>query len=159
MGTHWKKNFDYKFLGSYELEDGKEKTLTIARTGREDVMSTNGTKQNCFVAYFKESKKPMVLNKTNCKSIESIYGPTIEDWVNKRITIVSRRVSAFGTEVDALRIKKTKPKDQNVDYSTHESKLLQCKTVDELKVVYLSFDKPVQSHLAALKDKIKDKLK
>ena len=103
--THWKQNFDYKFTGAYELQPGEMKTLTIKNTGHAEVMNQQGKKETCFVAYFEgNNQKPMVLNKTNCKTIGKLYGDMIEDWTGKQITIKSEKVKAFGELVDALRI-------------------------------------------------------
>ena len=115
---HWKQNFDYKYTGAYELQPGEEKVVTIKKTCKEEVNSTDGKKSLCLVAYFEESSKPMVLNKTNCKTIEKLYSPFIEKWVGKQITVFAAKVKAFGDTVDALRIRPTVPvKKQTVDLS------------------------------------------
>lgn len=113
--THWKKQFNYDYLGSYSLADGKEVVLTMAATKKELVTGGDGKKQECFICYFKEKAdwiKPMILNRTNCKTIEKMYGtPYIEDWAGKQITIyIQSGIKAFGDVVDALRIRKEKPK-------------------------------------------------
>jgi len=106
MKTHWKKQFNYDYLGSYSVDEGKEMTLTIQKTTKEMVANTGGKKEECFVCYFDEVNKPMILNRTNCRAIESLYSPYIEDWPGKKITIyVLKGVKAFGNEVDALRVK------------------------------------------------------
>jgi len=105
MKTHWKKQFDYKYLGSYCVD--KEITLTISKVVKESVVSQNGEKEEVTVAHFKENEKPMVLNKTNCKIIETLYDtPYIEEWIGKRIGVYVDRVKSFGEVVEALRVKK-----------------------------------------------------
>ena len=106
--THWKQNFNYDYLGSYSLADGKEVVLTMAATKKELVTGGDGKKKECFICYFKEKAdwiKPMILNRTNCKTIEKMYGtPYIEEWAGKQITIyIQSGVKAFGDVVDALR--------------------------------------------------------
>lgn len=114
--THWKKNFNYDYLGSYSLNENQEVTLTILNVNKQIVQGGNGLKQECTVCYFKENvngeKKPMILNKTNCKTIEKLYKtPYLEDWIGKKITIYTEKnIKAFGDLVDALRIKKSIPK-------------------------------------------------
>jgi hypothetical protein len=114
--THWKKNFNYNYLGSYSLKEDQEVTLTITGVKKELVTSHNGEKESCTVATFEEAvngeKKPMILNKTNCKIIENLYGtPYIELWAGKMITIyVDNNIKAFGSIVEALRIKQLAPK-------------------------------------------------
>jgi hypothetical protein len=110
MKTHWKKQFNYDYLGSYSINDGQDMTLTIKSTKKEMVANTGGKKEECFVCYFQENPKPMILNRTNCKTIESLYSPYIEDWPGKKITLyVEKGVKAFGNEVDALRVRAVYP--------------------------------------------------
>jgi len=115
--THWKKQFNYDYLGSYSLPEGKDVVLTIAEMKREKVVGANGKKEECFVCYFVEKAdwiKPMILNRTNCKVIEKLYRtPFIEDWKGHRIQIGSSRVDAFGEKTDALRVRTIIPKDVN----------------------------------------------
>lgn len=157
-GTHWKQNFNYKYTGAYELPEGQTRTLRIQRLCNEDVCDTSGKKQLCFVAYFDGQSKPMVLNKTNCKTIEKLYGPIIEQWIGKQITIESKKVKAFGEMVDALRVKHSVPKPSNTDNSKYEQQLSNCKNLGELKSVYTGLPPEVKFALSCLKDSIKSKL-
>ena len=72
MKTHWKKEFNYDYMGSYSLPDGKDVVMTIKETRKEKVTGSAGKKEDCFVCYFHESEKPMILNRTNCKTIADI---------------------------------------------------------------------------------------
>lgn len=112
--THWKNEFNYDYLGSYSLNPGQEMVLTIKETKQEQVVGGDGKKQECFVAYFVEPQKPMILNKTNCKTIAKIYNtPYIEEWVGKKIQVFASKVRAFGEETEALRIRPNAPKDNS----------------------------------------------
>lgn len=112
--THWKKNFNYNYLGSYSLANGNDVILTIKETKKELVKNETGKDEECFVAYFVEKSdwiKPMILNKTNCKTISKIYKcPYIEQWQGKKIQIFIDKVKAFGEVHDALRIRPFEPK-------------------------------------------------
>jgi hypothetical protein len=109
--THWKNQFNYDYLGAYSLPDGKDIILTLKETKKEMVTGANGQKSECFVAYFHENAKPMILNKTNCKTIEKLFNtPNIEEWVNKQIQIGSTRINAFGEMTDCLRVRPFAPK-------------------------------------------------
>lgn len=109
--THWKNQFNYDYLGAYSLPDGKDVILTLKETKKEMVTGANGQKSECFVAYFHENAKPMILNKTNCKTIEKLFNtPNIEEWVNKQIQIGSTRINAFGEMTDCLRVRPFAPK-------------------------------------------------
>lgn len=153
---HWKQNFDYKYTGAYELQPNEEKVVTIKKVCKEEVNSTDGKKSMCLVAYFYDSSKPMVLNKTNCKTIEKIYSPFTEDWIGKKITVFSQKVKAFGDVVDALRIRPTKPAE-TVDYSAQIKQINDCKTIEELKIVWTSPNFPTVA-LESIKNKKKDEL-
>ena len=109
--TNWKNQFNYDYLGAYSLPDGKDIILTLKETKKEMVTGSNGQKSECFVAYFHENAKPMILNKTNCKTIEKLFNtPNIEEWVNKQIQIGSTRINAFGEMTDCLRVRPFAPK-------------------------------------------------
>lgn len=133
--THWKKQFNYDYLGSYSLQDGKDVTLTMAETRKEKITGKSGKKEEAFVCYFKEKAdwiKPMILNRTNCKTIEKIYDtPYIEEWTGKQITIfIQKGVAAFGDTVDALRIRKQKPPKPTLT-KDHPSYAAVCKHIKE----------------------------
>lgn len=105
--THWKKAFDSPYIGSWDLEDYKDLTLTISKV---IVETTKGLKENSVmnVCYFKEvGYKAMLLNSTNSKMIKSLAkSPYLEDWNGVRITLfVQQGVKAFGELHDALRIR------------------------------------------------------
>lgn len=104
--THWKTQFNYKWLGAYCLPDGKDVVLTIREMKREEVVGDSGNKEQCLIAHFHENSKPMIINKTNCKTLEKLFKtPIIEEWSNKRIQVGAAQVKAFGSVVDALRIR------------------------------------------------------
>jgi hypothetical protein len=108
--THWKNLANYDYLGAYSLENGKDKTVTIKKIARELVTGNAGRKENCIVAYFADEEKPMILNKTNCKTIQKVYGtPMIEEWVGKKIVLFASTTSLAGETVECLRIRPYPP--------------------------------------------------
>ncbi|MFP4365503.1 MAG: hypothetical protein ACLFQA_00280 [Bacteroidales bacterium] len=107
--THWKKLTNPNYIGSYSLEPGEERIVKIKKVSKEMVMGGDGKKEECIVAQL-EGEKPLILNKTNCKIIAKVYDtPYIEDWAGKPITLYVTKVSAFGQEVEALRIRQRRP--------------------------------------------------
>jgi len=111
MKTHWKEYFDYTYLGAYSLEDGIDKTLTIVNHKKEKVTGESGKSEELLVFYFEEEEKGMIMNRTNCRTIENLYkSPYPKDWHGKRITIFVDQVRAFGKVTDALRIRPVVPK-------------------------------------------------
>ena len=116
--THWKKLTNPDFLGAYEiLSIGHDLVLTIKSISNEMITGADGKKEECTIAKFKENVKPMILNKTNMKTIDKNlkYGPFVENWVGKQIQVYSAQVKAFGDLVDALRIRPTPPKAAQVE--------------------------------------------
>ena len=114
--THWKKLTSPDYLGAYAFQPGEEKTVTIKEVKREAVFNpSGGGKEECTVAYFQEDIKPLILNSTNCKTIQKVWGtPYIEDWKNRRITLRVKKISAFGELVDAVRVSPDRPEEEAV---------------------------------------------
>lgn len=110
--THWKKLVNPDYIGAYTLmETGKavDLTVTIVSVGREIVKGEGGKKEECTVAKLK-GHKPFIVNRTNAKTISKIHGsPFIEDWAGKQITLYVANVAVAGEQVEALRVRPTKP--------------------------------------------------
>ena len=110
--THWKKLTNPHYVGAHDLQPGQELTVTIESIANEVVKMFDGKsvkEETCIVAKFKGAKKPMILNKTNCKIIAKNIGtPYIEEWVGKSITIYAAKLMAFGEMTAALRVKNSK---------------------------------------------------
>ena len=110
--THWKKLTNPNYLGSYAFQPGEEKALTIRKVGTEEVTNPAEPekKESCIVAHFQQPEKPLILNKTNCRSIEKLAGtPDIEQWPGTGIILCVQKVMAFGELVEAVRIRPVKP--------------------------------------------------
>lgn len=109
--THWKKLTNPHYLGSYAFTPGEEKAAVIKSVGLEEVHSPDGGKESCIVAHFtQEDIKPLILNKTNCKTIAQLSGtPDVEQWPGVGIILCVQRVSAYGELVEAVRIRPVKP--------------------------------------------------
>lgn len=105
--THWKQLVNTDYLGAYALKDGEDMVLTIKTVAQEMVTGTGGKKETCTVAHFTENGvKPMILNRTNMKSITKLYkSPYIEDWSGKRIQVFQSTTKLAGETVECLRIR------------------------------------------------------
>src|SRR5262245_32634487 len=78
------------------------KTVTV-----EKITDDGETKP---VLAFKESTiKPMVLNRTNALTLESLYGPETDAWFNKTIVLFSTMVPFEGRVVSAIRVREPRP--------------------------------------------------
>lgn len=112
--TPWKKLMNKNYLGSWDLESGKELVLTIKHAYNDDVENSNGKKEKCLLVDFVEKDyKPLIVNNTNGQSIEQATGSKyIEEWAGKKITLYVTSITAFGDIVDAIRVRNYPPKDQ-----------------------------------------------
>jgi len=116
MKTHWKKVFNRDYLGSHDLDEGKDLIAIIDHVEIREVKDTSGKDGKCNVAVFTTNVKPMILNVTNCKAVKKFSGSNfIEDWKNIPITIYSVEVKAFGELVDALRIRPKQPNQEKLE--------------------------------------------
>lgn len=79
------KLFPGRFLKAGEF-GGKAVTLTITDVKIEDLEGDGGTKTKGIVA-FAESKKQLVLNRTNGECIKAMFGRDTDAWLGKRITL------------------------------------------------------------------------
>lgn len=112
--THWKKLTNPNYLGSWDIEPGGELIVEILKVQKELVTAIGGETEECVVAQIKDHK-PLILNKTNCKTIQQIIGsPYIEDWKNKQVALVVEKVRAFGAVHDAIRVKGEKVDQREV---------------------------------------------
>lgn len=122
--THWKKEANKDYLGSWSLIAGadandkpiyREVIATITKVEKQAIPDmeaikkgkNNATKDELLV-WFKELDKPMVIHaKTNFTGLETATGtPFVERWVGKQVCVyVEKGVKAFGVVTDALRIK------------------------------------------------------
>ena len=113
--THWRKLVNPDYLGAYSLDPGKDLILTIKQVKNEMVTGPDGKKEECMVMTFMEPQKPMIVNSTNAKTIEKLYGtPYIEEWHGRKIQLFVDKVKAFGEVVEALRIRPKIPNNTAV---------------------------------------------
>lgn len=96
------KYFPSKYLKTSDI-DG-DTVATIAEFGEAQVRTSSDPQP--IIAL--EELKPMILNATNFKTIEALYGDT-DEWVSKKITLYVAEVTWKGDMVPALRIRKKVP--------------------------------------------------
>jgi hypothetical protein len=110
--THWKKVFNSDYLGSCDLEDGKDIKAVIKSVTVKSVKGPDGKEQERNVATFTDANlKPMILNATNCKLIKKFANSVfINDWNNIPVQIyVKDDIKAFGEVTEGLRIRPSQP--------------------------------------------------
>ena len=115
--THWRNLTDLEHLRAECFAPKEKKVLTIKEVKQEEIKSSNGQVDVKPVAYFKENVLPMVLNVTNCKTIEKLYGTgNIYDWIGKKIQIFATKTKVAGEMVPCLRVEEIIPKTNEVQY-------------------------------------------
>lgn len=102
--THWKRLINPLYIGAYSLAPGHDLTVRIAGVGREIVKGVDGKEEECTVAKLVD-EKPFILNRTNSKSIAKLYGPYIEDWAGKDITLFATKTKVAKEVVECLRVR------------------------------------------------------
>lgn len=113
--THWKALVNPDYIGAYSLPNGEDLTVTIKSVAREIVTMAGGKKEECTVVQL-VNNKPFIINATNSKSIHRLYGPYIEEWAGKQITLHASTTKFGGELVECLRIRPevAKPKKQAI---------------------------------------------
>jgi hypothetical protein len=104
--------FDKKFLGSWDIPEGKDVVLVIDRCEGSMIKGTTGEEKKAPVLYFSNTKnrnKGMILNVTNAKTLIKLHGKNIEGWPGKAISLYATKTLAFGEEVECLRIRPVVP--------------------------------------------------
>jgi hypothetical protein len=167
--THWKRYRNPDYFGAYCFNyAGEERTLTIKMARKETIKGSDGKKQECLVVHWAENEKPFIINATNAKAITKVAKtPYVERWVGVRITLYVAQISAFGEDVEALRVRPFPPAPlQNQPSITLEqitqaqNDIMEAESLDELKQVYVSMDKALAKHpnVIEAKDKRKSEL-
>jgi len=106
------------FLKGADFEEGETRTLTIKSVDEEEVGKEREQK---VVVHFREEDKGWVLNKTNWRAIEKVYGDTA-DWPGKRIELFGAWVEYAGEQQIGIRVRIPKspppaPKSPPIDDS------------------------------------------
>lgn len=114
---HWRNLTDCDHLRAELFAPKEKKVLTIKDIKREQLTSQNGAVEEKPVAYFEEGVLPMVLNVTNCKMIEKLYGTgNIYEWIGKKIQVVATKTKVAGELVPCLRIENVVPATNEAKY-------------------------------------------
>ena len=161
--THWKKMTNPDYFGSHDLmtDTGEygQITVTIASVSQEKVKGSDGKDSSCIVAKTQETK-PIILNKTNCKTITKVLGtPIIERWAGHKVIIGVDKVKAFGDVTDALRVRSTKPTpDKPKDYTKQIEAINACADMPALVALWQGMDSETKTACLSYKDARKTQL-
>lgn len=78
--------FPGRFLKAGLLK-GQKVTLTISDVDLEGLEGEDGKKQQKAILSFKERPMQLVMCKTNGICIKNMFGPTLANWLGKRVTL------------------------------------------------------------------------
>lgn len=106
---HYKKMFDDKeHMFAYDL-DGRDFTLQIERVTAGEIEGEKGRKSKKPIISFVGAKKKLAINKTNGKTIASLYGSDTDGWAGKWITIYPTTTNFGGETVECIRVRNERP--------------------------------------------------
>lgn len=109
--THWKKSFHPEYIGAHAFQPGERKVVTITGIRYDIPITGTGGKVDHKTVIDLDREQPMVLNRTNAKSItRALKTPYMEQWIGRRIELyVQAGIKAFGETVDAVRVAPVEP--------------------------------------------------
>lgn len=99
-----RKYFNSPYMGVYSIDDGAEPVLTIAKVMFGKITLEGGRKEERVLLHFTEGKvaglaevKPLVLNATNQKTLEKLYGKGADALIGKAVKLyIDPAVRAVG---------------------------------------------------------------
>ena len=78
--------FPGRFMKAGEFR-GRDVTLTISVIELEDLPQDGGKNKTKGIIGFKETKKGLVLNRTNGECLKALFGRDTDAWIGKRVTL------------------------------------------------------------------------
>lgn len=107
---HYKRLYDDKeFLYAFDL-DGKEVVVEIEMVAGGVLTGEKGRSTKKPIVSFAGKTKKLALNKTNGKTIASLYGTDTDRWIGKRITLYPTTTDFGGETVECIRIRPVVPR-------------------------------------------------
>jgi hypothetical protein len=100
--------FDRDYIGAWDLK-GQDVTLTISRVEAKQLTGQGGAKAKKPIVFFEGREKGFALNKTNGKTIATMYGTETNEWAGKRITIYPTTTTFGRDTVECIRVRPTVP--------------------------------------------------
>ncbi len=100
----YRSMFDRDFLGHWDLQ-GKDCVVTISEVKGKTLTAQGNKKSKKPIVFFEGKTLGMVFNKTNCKTVASMYGNDTTKWVGKKITLFPT-TTQFGNETkECIRVR------------------------------------------------------
>ena len=108
--TDYRSLYDKDFLGAWDIQ-GADMVITITKVVGGQLVGQGGKKSKKPVIYFRGSDKGFAVNATNGKAIATMYGPHIENWPGKKLSLyksTTRNPNGDG-EVECVRVRPQVP--------------------------------------------------
>lgn len=102
-GLDYDALFPGRFLKAGEF-NGRDVTLTIAGIELEELPQEQGGTKVRGVLSFQQTKKRLVLNRTNGESMKAMFGRDTGEWIGKRVTLYPENIH-FGDVEHAIRVR------------------------------------------------------
>lgn len=102
--TDYDALFPGRFVKAGEFK-GRDVTMTISDISLEEMEDKRKGKVTKVILSFKEVKKQILANKTNCECLKGMFGRKPAAWVGKRVTFYPETVKAFGVTKPAIRVR------------------------------------------------------
>jgi hypothetical protein len=91
-GLDFDELYPGRFIKAGDLK-GRDVNLTITKVRIEELEGTKG-KQTKGIVSFKESRKEIVLNRTNGECLKAMFGRDTGEWVGKRVTLYPAKIES-----------------------------------------------------------------
>lgn len=119
--THYKSLVDTSFLGQWDFPPGREAVVTISKVERYKPEQRRRKRQpdgsyvdepcKRLAISFEGKRKPWLAGPVSLQAIAKMYGPNIEGWVGKAITLyVDAKVEFGGVVTGGVRVRPTPPR-------------------------------------------------
>ena len=108
--THWKAFTESAVIRFADIGT-RSATVRIVRVEAGEIIGAGAKTSKRPMIYIEGKAKPIAGNASICKAIQGMYGPVVEDWAGKLITIYGDPDVMFGGErVGGIRVKPSIPK-------------------------------------------------
>lgn len=109
MLDSWIKVLDPNFISAELIGSaGAEKVVTITNIDFAECYDEQTKQKVKKQTVFFEETKPLVLNKTNAKTLKRLFSPNSDnpaDCIGHKVTLKVESIKAFGKQTDCIRIK------------------------------------------------------
>jgi hypothetical protein len=106
---HWRKMFDSKYLGEWNLYDDVKKKhiiveLTIESVAIQEVIGEGGKKTMCPILRFVGKRTPMILSVPNGRILRAQIGDDPHSWKGKKFKLGTEQKKVKGIMCHVLRV-------------------------------------------------------